>query len=107
MTDRPGSDSDEDDEPIYRFEMDIMLRQAWWGVWFFLAFGALVWLAAGFTVSPFFLLGLLPAVFTGWANLNLRNVTTDGGELKWLLLAVLGLVVLFGAIFVVHNLHFV
>ena len=96
-----GATSDQgEEEPLFLFERELSLRQAWWGIWFFIAFGALFWIAAGIKVSPVWLVGLLPAAFAAWANVNLRNVVSVTQELKWILLAVAGLVVDYGALFV-------
>ncbi|WP_133851488.1 hypothetical protein [Labedaea rhizosphaerae] len=96
-----GVTPDQDvEEPLLLFETELSVRQAWWGIWFFVAFGALCWIAAGIKVSPVWFAGLLPAAFAAWANVNLRNVVTVTQELKWILLAVAGLVVDYGALFV-------
>ena len=94
-----------EDDPVFLFEMDLQLRQAWVGIWVLAGIGAVFWIAGSVAKSPLYAFGLVSAGFVAWANTKLRDVVTENQQMKWILVAVLGLVVEFGSLILVIRHH--
>lgn len=81
-----------DDEPVWLFDRDHVLRNGVRSALVVAVLLLVVSVGLGVTGHPWALTGVPPALLMGYANLRLRDVNTSGAALGWLLVTGLAMV---------------